>query len=214
MRIVLFGPPGAGKGTQAELLVERYGLKHISTGAILREAMQAQTPLGQEARRYVEAGRLVPSELVRQLAEDAIAANGYGDFVLDGYPRTVEQAEWLTAFLEDHEAPLHAVVSVQVPPEAIVDRLSRRRVHKETGENYHLDFKPPPPDVAPALIYQRPDDQPEAIRRRLEVYVEETQPVEAYYREQSNYYAINGVGDFEAVHARIENVIQEAVAAD
>ena len=213
MRIVLFGPPGAGKGTQAELLVERYGLKHISTGAILREAMKAQTPLGQEARRYVDAGRLVPSGLVRQLAEDAIAANGYDDFVLDGYPRTVEQAEWLTAFLEQHEAPLHAIVSVQVPPETIVDRLSKRRVHKETGENYHLDFKPPP-DVDPDLIYQRPDDQPEAIRRRLEVYVEETQPVEAYYRARSNYYALDGVGDFEAVHARIENVIQEAVAAE
>ena len=203
-----------GKGTQAELLVERYDLKHISTGAILREAMKAQTPLGQEARRYVDAGRLVPSSLVRQLAEDAIAANGYDDFVLDGYPRTVEQAEWLTAFLEQHEAPLHAVVSVQVPPETIVDRLSKRRVHKETGENYHLDFKPPPPDVDASLIYQRPDDQPAAIRRRLEVYVEETQPVEAYYRAQSNYYALDGVGDFEAVHARIENVIQEAVAAE
>ena len=213
MRIVLFGPPGAGKGTQAELLVERHGLKHISTGTILREAKKAGTPLGQEAKRYMDAGRLVPSGLVRQLAEDAIAANGYDDFVLDGYPRTVEQAEWLTSFLEEHDAPLHAIVSIQVPPETIVDRLSKRRVHRETGENYHLDFKPPPPDVDPGLIYQRPDDQPEAIRRRLEVYVEETQPVEAYYREGSNYYAIDGVGDFEAVQARIENVIQEAVTA-
>ena len=213
MRLVLFGPPGAGKGTQAELLVERHGLKHVSTGAILRDAIDAGTPAGNEAKTFVEAGRLVPGRLVRRLAEDAVAAGGYDDFVLDGYPRTAEQAAWLTSFLDRHEAPLQAVLLIRVPPDVIVDRLSKRRVHRETGESYHLDFKPPPPDVHPDLIYQRADDQPDAIRRRIEVYFEETQPVEAYYRERGDAYEVDGTGDFEAVFARIERVVEEAVAA-
>lgn len=212
MRIALFGPPGAGKGTQAKLLVDRYALCHISTGNILRAAMKAGTPVGLEARAYYDAGQLVPDAVVRKLAEDAIAAQGYDQFILDGYPRTVQQAEWLTTFLDAHHTPLDAVLSFMLPDEAIIDRLSKRRVHKETGENYHLDHKPPPPDIDPALIMQRLDDQPEAIRKRIQVYKEQTQPVEAYYRRKGALIEIDAVGHFEAVYERIEAVLHPHVS--
>ncbi len=207
MRIALFGPPGAGKGTQARLLVERYRLRHISTGVIIRAAMKAETPAGLEAKKYVNQGQLVPDAVVRKLAEDAIAAQGYDDFVLDGYPRTVQQAQWLTAFLAAHGRSLDAVIFFVLADDGIVDRLSKRRVHAETGENYHLDHKPPPPGVEPALIIQRLDDQPEAIQKRIQVYKEETQPVEVYYRHQGGLVEIDAVGNFEAVYQRIEAVL-------
>ncbi|MFQ5570161.1 MAG: adenylate kinase [Rhodothermales bacterium] len=203
MRIALFGPPGAGKGTQAKLLIERKGLRHISTGHIIREAMKAETPVGLEAKKYYDAGQLVPDTVVRKLAEEAIAEHGYDRFILDGYPRTVQQAEWLTEFLERHQKPLDAVISFVLSDEVIVDRLSKRRVHKETGENYHLDHKPPPPEVDPSLIIQRADDQPEAILKRLLVYQNETQPVEEYFLQQGALIEIDGIGDFETIYERV-----------
>lgn len=207
MRIALFGPPGAGKGTQAKLLVDRYDLCHISTGNILRAAMKAETPVGLEAKKYYDKGQLVPDAVVRKLAEDAIAAQRYDDFILDGYPRTLQQAQWLTAFLDAHNEPLDAVVFFILPDDVIVERLSKRRVHKETGENFHLDYKPPPPDVDPALIIQRPDDEPEAIRKRIQVYKDETQPVEDFYRRQSMLVEVDAVGSFETVYERIEAIL-------
>ncbi len=208
MRIVLFGPPGAGKGTQAALLHERRGLRHISTGVIIRRAMKEETPLGREARAFVEAGELVPDHVVRLLAEEAIAQAGRDGFVLDGYPRTVRQAEWLAEFLDAAAAPLDAVVSLRVPDDVIVDRLSKRRVHRETGENFHLDHKPPPAGLEQALIVQRPDDRPESVRKRLEVYAEETAPVLEFYRARGELKPVDGVGDFEDVYDRIEGVLE------
>jgi adenylate kinase len=213
MRIVLFGPPGAGKGTQARLLSERRDLCHISTGEILRESMEAETPVGREAKSYVEAGELVPDDVVRRLAEDAIASVEHDGFVLDGYPRTLQQAEWLTAFLEKEGAPLTAVVNLDVPDEEIVARLSKRRVHTETGENFHLEAKPPPPGVDEALIVQRPDDRPEAIRKRLDVYRDETAPVRAYYEGHDAYRSVDGTGSFEEVHDRIAAALEETTPA-
>jgi len=209
MRIVLFGPPGAGKGTQASLLAGRHQLTPISTGAILRVAMKEGTPLGLEARSYIVAGRLVPGLLVRRLAEQAIARNHFDNFILDGYPRTVEQARWLSDFLEAYKAPLHAVVSMQIPDEVIVERLSQRRVHRTTGETYHLAYRPPPADLAPDLILQRPDDLPDAIRERLEVYRRETQPVEAFYRKRGELVRIDGTGQFELIYQRITRVLPQ-----
>jgi adenylate kinase len=207
MRIVLFGPPGAGKGTQARLLAERHRLFPISTGQMIRSEMDEQTSLGEEAVRYVNGGRLLPFSLVSPLVEDAIESRNFDDFVLDGYPRTLEQAEQLTSFLNEHEAPLHAVISLQLPLDVITERLSRRRVHRVTGQNYHLDFNPPPPDVDPQMLIQRQDDQPEAIRCRIELYLRETQPVEAFYQERGCFHAIDGVGDIEVVYQRIEGVV-------
>lgn len=207
MRLIIFGPPGAGKGTQAGLLEKRRGITQISTGDILREAMDRGTDLGQKAKSYIEAGELVPDELVRKLAEQAIAEEGYDDFVLDGYPRTLQQAEWLTEFLDEHGTPLDAVVSLEVPDEVLVQRLSRRRVHAETGETYHLDHDPPPDDVDPDLIVQRSDDKPETVRNRLSVYREETEPLASYYEERDTLVTVDGVGDIEEVFQRIANVL-------
>jgi adenylate kinase len=212
MRLVIFGPPGAGKGTQAGLLEERRGLVQISTGDILREAMKNETPVGKKAKEYVENGELVPDEVVRALAENAIADENYDDFVLDGYPRTQQQAEWLTAFLEENEISLDAVLSLDVPDDVIVRRLSRRRVHRETGETYHLDHSPPPDDVDSDLIVQRDDDQPETIRNRLSVYREETEPLEAYYEERGMLVRVNGEGSIDEVYGRIEEVLDTRVA--
>ena len=207
MRLIIFGPPGAGKGTQAALLEQRRGITQISTGDILRAAMDQETALGQKAKAYVEAGELVPDELVRKLAEQAIADESFTDFVLDGYPRTLQQAEWLTEFLEGRDTPLHAVLSLEVPDEVLVRRLSRRRVHAETGETYHLDHNPPPDALDPDLIVQRSDDEPETVRNRLAVYREETAPLASYYEKRDALVSVDGVGDIEEVFQRILQVL-------
>ena len=207
MRLIIFGPPGAGKGTQAGLLEERHGITQISTGDILREAMAQETELGQKAKSYIDAGELVPDALVRDLAEQAIADEGHDDFMLDGYPRTDQQAEWLTEFLASNETPLDAVLSMKVPDDVLVRRLSRRRVHEETGETYHLDHDPPPEDVDPDLIVQRSDDEPETIQNRLDVYREETAPLATYYEERDLLVPVDGTGGIEEVFGRIEEAL-------
>ncbi|MEM6647436.1 MAG: nucleoside monophosphate kinase, partial [Bacteroidota bacterium] len=158
MRILLFGPPGAGKGTQARLLAERHHLAHISTGDLLRAEIKAGTPEGIRAAAEINDGRLAPSPLVRVMAERALAKTSDNNFILDGYPRTLEQAGWLTHYLTREGALLHHVlVSIDLAEELIVGRLSRRRIHAETQAVYHLDFNPPPPGVPAHLIIQRPD---------------------------------------------------------
>lgn len=212
MRIVLFGPPGAGKGTQASQLVKDYGLTHISTGVLIRRAIAADTEAGSTARKYVHEGKLVPGPIVREMAETAIAEADFDRFILDGYPRTIEQAEWLTDFLKKHDAPIQAVISLKVDTEVIVGRLSQRRVNVRTGENYHLEFSPPPDDVSSEDIIQRKDDQPEAIRHRLRVYEEQTHPVEEFFRQQGVLTQISGDASVEEVSNRIHEVLQQVAA--
>jgi len=209
MRIILFGPPGAGKGTQARRLESNRGLEQIATGDIIRAAMKNETPVGLEAKSYVEKGELVPDEVVRKLAENAIADRDLDDFILDGYPRTTQQAEWLTEFEEKNDAPIHACISLQVPDEVIVDRLSKRRVHRQTGTTYHLDHNPPPEDVDADMIIQRDDDRPATVRNRLNVYREETQPLEDYYEGRDLLVRVDGTGDIKDVYDRITGVLDD-----
>jgi len=211
MRVVLFGPPGVGKGTQAQLLQKRCGLRHVSTGELIRAEVRMGTHAGIEAKPYLDGGKLVPSQLVREMAEHAISELNYDDFILDGYPRTVEQAEWLDEFLALLGFKLDAVISIKVPTDEIVERLSRRRINALTGETYHLDFKPPPARLDPALIVQRSDDRPDAIRQRLLVYAHQTDPVEEYYAVRPIYYKISGVGEVDEVHERIRAVLKKTV---
>ncbi len=210
MRIVLFGAPGTGKGTQASLLAERRDWRHISTGAMFRDAIRARTPDGRMAQEYVRRGWLVPDEFVRDIAEEALLATGLDRFVLDGYPRTVVQATWLSEFLEAHHAPLNLVIAMELCINDIIERLSMRRMHRLTGEHYHLAFKPPPPDIDPDLIVQRQDDRPDAIRNRIEGYWEATRPVVDYYREQGIIVDIDAGGPLEEVYARIEDALAQA----
>ncbi|NNF03753.1 MAG: adenylate kinase [Rhodothermales bacterium] len=207
MRIALFGPPGAGKGTQASLLEQEFGLKSISTGNLIRGAIRNETQLGRIAESYVSSGDLVPDELVRDLANEAIADLDFRNFILDGYPRTLQQAEWLTSFLTAHAAALHAVLSIDVPDDQIVQRLSRRRIHADTSESYHLDFRPPPPDVDPSKIIRRTDDEPDRVRRRLETYRRDTKPLEEYFRKQGLLVEIPGTGTVDEVRQRISSAL-------
>ena len=203
MRLVLFGPPGAGKGTQARRLTERFDLQQVSTGDLFRAALRDETPVGLEAKRFLDEGKLVPDAVVNKMVEGALDTLGHDDFILDGFPRTVEQARWLLGYLDEVGAPLDAVLSLKVEPELIVQRLSRRRTDRATGEIYHLDFNPPPADVPSERLLHRSDDQPDAIRTRLKVYEDQTRPLEAIFREEAPFHEIDGVGEIDEVHDRI-----------
>jgi adenylate kinase len=207
MRLALFGPPGAGKGTQAKFLAEHHGLAHLSTGDLFRAARVAGTPMGQEADRYLRDGRLVPDDVTNGIVAERLDDLEYQGFVLDGFPRTIPQAEWLLEHLAENSAHLDAVLSLRVPEESIVERLSRRRTDRETGAIYHLDFNPPPDDVPASRLIHRTDDQPDAIRTRLGVYHEQTEPVEAVLRQHVHVLDIDGTGTLEEVQERVNDAI-------
>ena len=210
MRLVLFGPPGAGKGTQARRLTEHFALQQISTGDLFRAALRDQTPVGIEAKRYLDAGQLVPDAVVNRMVEGALDALGHDGYILDGFPRTVEQARWLLDFLDANHAPLDAVLSLKVDTERIVGRLSRRRTDRDTGEIYHLDFNPPPADLPTDRLIHRSDDQPDAIRTRLGVYEEETRPVEQVFRGAVPFFEIDGIGEIDEVQQRLIDALRQA----
>jgi adenylate kinase len=207
MLLVFFGPPGAGKGTQAQRLAAAHGLRHLSTGDLLRAARAAGTPLGREADSYMSVGRLVPDDVVSRLVAEALAEAGYRDVLLDGFPRTMEQARWLLDDLAEHGTALEAVISLRVPEDDIVRRLSGRRTDRATGAIYHVEFNPPPADVPAERLVHRNDDLPEAIRKRLEVYQVETAPLETFFRDYARLVEVDGVGEVDEVSERIDEAV-------
>ncbi len=191
MNIVLLGAPGAGKGTQAQMLVERYGLDHISTGDLLRAAVKAGTPLGLEAKSYMDAGQLVPDSVVIGLVKERLATPAaQKGFILDGFPRNTAQAETLDTELEGMGKKLDAALLVDVAPEVIIDRLSSRRVCRTCGYTGTAADKACPRDGGE--MYQRDDDKPETIKKRLDVYEEKTAPLVDYYRESAILREVDG----------------------
>lgn len=207
MRIVLFGPPGAGKGTQASLLSEKYGAAHISTGDILREAVANKTEVGLKANGYMEKGELVPDEVVIAIAKDKLGSIGDKGFILDGFPRTIAQAQALDAALKEIDEPLDAVVNLQVDDEELVRRLSGRRVCPSCGQPYHIDSKRAlvegKCDNCGTDLVHRADDQPDAIRNRLNVYNTQTSPVLGYYEQSGILRNILATGGIQPVLDRI-----------
>jgi adenylate kinase len=214
MRVVLLGPPGAGKGTQAERLSRRLGVPHISTGAMLREAILRETDLGRAVREYVESGRLVPDPLMEEVLETRLREpDSAAGFVLDGYPRTTAQAESLDRFLTRQGWHLDRVVLLEVPPEELVERLSGRLVCPLCGANYHPKHRPPRRDqvcdVDQAPLAQRSDDQPETVLGRLKLFELETGPVVAYYGQKGLLTRVPGSGTIE----QVQDWLWEAVAS-
>lgn len=208
--IVLMGPPGAGKGTQASRLAEAEGICKISTGDLLREAVAEGSELGKKAEGIMQAGELVPDDLILDLVDDVLDRPACeGGAVFDGFPRTVEQAEGLESLLEKRGESLDRVMVIEVPDDELIARLSGRRVCKECGRMYHLRFDPPREegrcDACGGELAQRPDDRPETIERRLSVYEEETRPVRDWYEARGDVTAIDGDRPIEAVSAAIRD---------
>jgi adenylate kinase len=209
VRVVMIGPPGAGKGTQAKLLQERFGVPQISTGDILREAQRQGSELGLAAQRYMEQGQLVPDEVVIGIVEQRLlAADCAGGFILDGFPRTVPQARALDSLLGRNGGGLDAVVSMQVPHEELVRRLSGRMVCADCGTLFHLQFSPPKVagrcDRCPGALVQREDDRDDRIADRLILHAREIAPVAQFYRASGLLREIVGTGLRDDVFGRVQ----------
>ncbi len=203
MRMILIGPPGAGKGTQAARLVDQLRIPHISSGDMLRAAVKEGTALGVEADGYMKAGKLVPDEVVIGMILERIARpDAAGGFMLDGFPRTIPQAEALSAAMTRAGYTLDRVVLIEVPDELIVERGVGRRNDPVTGRIYHLTFDPPPPEVAARLVHRK-DDTEEAIQQRLVKYHGETAPIVPLYEAQGVLRRVDGVGTPDEVTARL-----------
>lgn len=212
MRVVLLGPPGAGKGTQAQILEENYGMVHISTGDIFRQNIKDETELGKKVKSYLAAGQLVPDALTIDLVWDRLdqadCAKGY---LLDGFPRTITQAEALDAGLKEREQKLDYVIDIQVDRKILVRRLAGRRVCKNCGATFHVDNKPPEKegvcDVCGGELIQREDDKPATVEDRIQVYETQTAPLIAYYESHGNLITVDGAQPVDEV----TKVIQEAI---
>lgn len=212
MNLILLGPPGSGKGTQAKRLVQRYEIPQISTGDILRDAVKEGTPLGREAKRYMDEGKLVPDEVVVGIVRDRLKGpDCQKGFILDGFPRTIAQAEALDRILGEMGRGVDHVIDIEVDKEELLRRLTGRRTCKRCGAMYHVVFNPPKVDGVcdrcGGELYQRDDDKEETIRERLRVYEGQTAPLIEYYEKKGLLRRINGTGGIEEVEARILKAI-------
>jgi adenylate kinase len=215
MKLVLLGPPGAGKGTQAKMLTERFDIPQISTGDILRAAVKDGTPMGVKARTFMDAGNLVPDEVVVGIVRERLQKDDCaGGFILDGFPRTVAQADALKQTLHSLGKELDAVVSLEVDTEALVERLTGRRTCRACGRGFHVKFDPSRVDgkcdACGGDLYQRDDDREETIRKRLEVYHQQTSPLVSYYREEDLLVTVDGMQEIDSVQEQILSELQAA----
>ncbi|MBM6858936.1 adenylate kinase [Clostridium saudiense] len=212
MKIVLLGPPGAGKGTQAKSISNRYSIPHISTGDIFRKNISEGTPLGIEAKNYIDKGQLVPDEVTINMVKDRLTwedcKNGY---LLDGFPRTVAQAEALEGFLADRNEKLDTALSIEVPSNFILERMTGRRVCPSCGASYHVKFNPPTKagvcDVCGSDIVQRKDDTEETVSERLEVYERQTQPLIDFYNNKNLLSTVDGTKAINEVFESICSIL-------
>ena len=214
MRLILLGPPGAGKGTQAQKTSERYGIPQIATGDILRGAVKEDTELGRKAASFLDAGQLVPDDLMLDLVRQRLGRDDCSaGFILDGFPRSLPQAEGLEGVLTDLGKAIDGVLSVKVAPELLVKRLTARRVCADCGQGYNLQTQPPLKegvcDVCGGPLIQRSDDVEETIRNRLKVYENQTAPLEQFYRGKAFLHIIDGVGTIEEVFERLVGCLDE-----
>jgi adenylate kinase len=211
MRIVLVGAPGAGKGTQAKYIGQHFGVPAISTGDIFRANLAAQTPLGLEAKRFMDKGDLVPDEVTIGIVRDRLSQpDADGGFLLDGFPRTLRQAEALDAMLDGLGRPIDAALELRVDENEVVRRLSGRRTCRKCGHVWHTEFDPPKQegvcDICGGELFQRDDDKPETILRRLHVYNEQTAPLVGYYRDKGLLRTIEARG-------KVDEITQRAIDA-
>jgi adenylate kinase len=212
MNIILLGPPGAGKGTQAKRLIDKYGIPQISTGDMLRAALKEGTPLGLEAKKYMDQGTLVPDSVVIGLVKERIqkpdCAKGY---MLDGFPRNVSQAEALDNMLSELKQKIDHVVSIEVPSSELLVRLTGRRTCRACGAGFHVKFDPPKKDgvcdKCGGELYQRDDDNEATVSSRLQVYEGQTKPLIDYYEKQAKIRKIDGVGDMNQIFGNIVKVL-------
>jgi len=213
MQIVLFGPPGAGKGTQAKFISEKFNVPHISTGDILRENVREGTSLGKKAKEFMDKGALVPDELLIDIIKDRLQKpDTRKGFLLDGFPRTIAQAEALDPILDDINKKLDAVVNVDVSANELIRRLSGRRTCRACGATYHVKSNPPKAegvcDQCGGELYQRADDTEAAIKHRIEVYQKQTQPLIDYYRKKGLLVHIDGEREIDEVRSDIMKALE------
>lgn len=211
MNLVLFGPPGAGKGTQSQFICEKFNLTHISTGDLLRAAVKNQTPLGLEAKKLMDKGALVPDSVVISLIKDEKKKQKKSGLLLDGFPRTTAQAEALEELLKSDGKGVKKALFLEVDRGLLKSRLTGRRVCSSCGATFHIELKPPQKDsvcdVCGGRLEQRPDDRAEVIDNRLEVYDKNTAPLKEYYKRQGLFVSVDGVGQPEQVFQRISRSI-------
>ena len=208
MNLLIMGLPGAGKGTQAAKIVERFNVAHISTGDMFRAAIANQTEMGVLAKSYIDKGELVPDEVTNGIVKERLSQNDIKEtgFLLDGYPRTIEQAHALDQTLTELDLALDGVINIEVDPNSLLERLSGRIIHRETGETFHKVFNPPA-DYKEEDYYQREDDKPETVKRRLDVNIAQGQPIIEHYRSKGLVHDIQGNQDINDVFSAIEKVL-------